>query len=611
MGAKVAPPPLTWPSEASLSYIENTWLAYAFEHPADRDEIDRSLERVRDHYSELYAEPVRAHSHVASTFGMALWRRDDPRLHWPSWAEDDQWAVATTNAIAGTERDVAATGAPIRLGSLLARDPERLAELTPPFALGALDKQTDRLVIVNDFLASARLYEMEIRDGWVWSNRAGALSLFAGLEPELDTDAWAIHAATGWFLGATTPFRGATKVRPGSAISIQGSPSGATVSHTQTGAVRQLIRPRRGSLKRQAKAAAKQSVDLARSIGEIWDVEPTINLSGGRDSRISAAGAVVAGLDAKFRTMDIEPGEVEAAQQLLAAVPGPFKHSVLTMERGTPDDSLDERIRASHLVHDGVANPMGGQGSVDLPQEGFVAPLVTGHGGELGHGFYYDRSSLRRQLLPATRSRLIARLERSGRQKANAAREDAYALYLAEVERTLDEGRAYGIRGASLLDYYYLAQRLPYRAGLGTRNDRYSACVTPAFVRGCFDLNPAGRTGAKFHKAVIDELLPAWSEIPFFHGGGGRMRPMKRPRIWEKPRHADEMEEMIASPELWGEVFDPSRVQEMWRKAKTGEGHSHYEATFMRIAWRVCFVEHMRRLGSRSTSVASTHSRPS
>jgi hypothetical protein len=294
--------------------------------------------------------------------------------------------------------------------------------------------------------------------------------------------------------------------------------------------------------------------------------------------------------------MDIEPGEVEAARGLLAAAPTSIELGVLTMDRGEPDDSLAERIGGTHLVHDGLANPMGGQGSLDLPQQGFVAPLVTGHGGELGHGFYYDASRLRRELRPATRKRLVKRLERSGRQRHNSAREDAYALYLSQVERTLDEGRAHGVRGASLLDYYYLAERLPHRAGLGSRNDRYSACVTPAFVRGSFDLSPRQRTSAALHRAVIRELMPAWDEIPFFHGGGGRMRPMKRARIWERPRHSEDMEEMLASPELWSDAFDPERIRAMWREAKAGEGHSHYEAAFMRIAWRVCFVDHARRL---------------
>ena len=530
---------------------------------------------------------------------MALWRRDDPRLRWPCWIEEGPIAVASTSAVTGWKRVVGEaepSRAPLELGRVLANDPERLVGLNPPFVLATLDSHAARLVIVNDFLATARLYELRTPAGWVWSNRLGALPLFAGITPELDPHAWAIHAAAGWFLGAATPLRRSVKVPAGSAISVDAGPAGATVRHTQTDAVRRLVAPRRASLASQSSAAAEQSVSLARSIGEVWDVQPTINLSGGRDSRISAAGAIAAGLDAKFRTMDIEPGEVDAARQLVEAAPRPLELDVLEMESGEPDDSLAERIGAIHLVHDGLANPMGGQGALELPQRGFVSPLVTGHGGELAHGFYYDAARLLRELWPATRKRVIRRLERSGRQRHDSAREDAYALYLAEVERTLDEGKSHGVRGASLLDYYYLAERLPHRAGLGSRNDRFSACVTPAFIRGAFDLSPRQRTRAALHRAVLDELIPAWNAIPFFHGGGGRMRPMRRPRIWERPRHSGDMEEMLASPELWSGGFEPDRIQAMWREAKAGEGHSHYEAAFMRIAWRVCFAQHARRV---------------
>jgi hypothetical protein len=59
------------------------------------------------------------------------------------------------------------------------------------------------------------------------------------------------------------------------------------------------------------------------------------------------------------------------------------------------------------------------------------------------------------------------------------------------------------------------------------------------------------------------------------------------------------MEEMIASPELWSDAFDPARIQVMWDEAKAGDGHSHYEAAFMRIAWRVCYVQHAERLAER------------
>jgi hypothetical protein len=585
-----------------MSYVDHTWVAYALDEPVATEAIERALGRVRAHYEQLYAEPLPGESRVLPTVGMALWRRDDPRLRWPCWIEDGGTAVASTNAVTGWERvvgEVEPARAPLELGRALASDPERVVELNPPFVLAVLHSDSERLVIVNDFLATARLYELRTPSGWVWSNRLAALPLFAGTPPELDPEGWAIHAGAGWFLGRSTPLRGAGKVRAGSAITVEAPPSGAIVGHHETDAVRRLVAPRRASLDEQAGCAAEQSVALARSIGRVWDVAPTINLSGGRDSRISAAGAIAAGLEARFRTMNIEPGEVDAARQLLEAAPGALELDVLEMESGEPDDSLAERIGAIHLVHDGLANPMGGQGTLELPQRGFAAPLVTGHGGELAHGFYYDAARLRRELRPGTRRRLVSRLERSGRQRHSSAREDAYALYLAEVECTLDEGRAHGVRGPSLLDYYYLVERLPHRAGLGSRNDRYSACVTPAFVRGSFDLSPRQRTRAALHRAVISELMPAWSRIAFFHGGGGRMRPMRRSRIWERPRHSRDMEEMIASPELWSDAFDPGRIQVMWREAKAGEGHSHYEAAFMRIAWRVCYVQHAEQIAER------------
>ncbi len=315
---------------------------------------------MRAHYAELYADPLTGRSRVTPSMGMALWRREDPRLRWAHWAEADRMIVASTNAVTGWQEvagDVEVSRAPIELGRALAADPERLVDLAPPFVLAVLEQDRGRLVIVNDFLASARLYELRTDEGRVWSNRPGALPLFAGIDAELDTEAWAIHGAAGWFLGSATGIRGARKVRPGSAIVVQDSPRGATVESLETGAVRALVAPRRASLSSQAAAGAAQAVALSRSIAAIWTAEPTINLSGGRDSRITAAGALVAGLEAKFRTMDIEPGELEAARELLAAVPGPVEHGVMTMERGEPDDSLAERIGATHLVHDGAANP--------------------------------------------------------------------------------------------------------------------------------------------------------------------------------------------------------------------------------------------------------------
>jgi hypothetical protein len=586
-----------------VSYIQNTWVGFAFDREVGVERVMAGLSRVEAHYGRLYNEPLLGHARVDEVVGMALWHPADDRLRWPLWTERGGLAVASTNAITGWERlvgDAEASAAAAEVGEALRTDPDRLALLNPPFVVAVHDERARSLTVVNDPVATARLYELRTDAGFVWSNRLGALPLFAGMAPAADPEGWAIHAATGWFLGDTTPIRGARKVAPGTAIVARAMTGGAQVSAWQTDAVRGLVQPRRISFGRSAAEAAQQAAGLARSIGSVWSVEPTVNVSGGRDSRVSAAGFIAAGVDAEFRTMDIERGEAELARDLIAAAGRPVPHTIAEPEQGEPGEHLRERIGAIHLVHDGIANPMSAlQAPLRLPQRKLPRPLVTGHGGELGHGFYYSRATLS-ELRAGGTAELVRRLERAGRRRHSAASEEAYRAYLDEIERTLEIGRSFGLRGPNLLDYYYLAQRLSFRAGLGSRNDRYSACATPGFVRACFDLTPRQRLKAKLHRRVVAMLVPGWKRIPFFQSGSARTREMKRDRIWVKPRHAGELGELISDESSWGEWFDAARIHEMWDEARNGGGHPHYESVFMRVAWRACFDDHLRLLASRA-----------
>jgi hypothetical protein len=587
-----------------VSYIQNTWVAYAFDHEVGVDRVMAGLSRVEAHYGPLYGEGLVAHARVDGVAGMALWHPADERLRWPLWTERDGLAVASTNAITGWERvvgDVEAPAAAVEIGQALASDPDRLALLNPPFVISVHDETARSLTIVNDPIATARLYEVRTDAGSVWSNRLGALPLFAGVAPVADPEGWAIHAATGWFLGETTPIRGARKVAPGTAIVARATAGAAEVSRRQTDAVARLVEPRRAYFRRSAAEAAGQAAGLARSVGSVWSVKPTVNFSGGRDSRVSAAGFIAAGVDAEFRTMDIEPGEAELARRLIAAAGSPVPHTIAQPEQGEPGEHLRDRIAAIHLMHDGIANPMSAlQATVRLPQRNLPRPLVTGHGGELGHGFYYSRATLS-ELRAGGTAELVGRLERAGRRRHSAATEEAYAAYLDEIERTLEVGRSYGIAGPNLLDYYYLAQRLSFRAGLGSRNDRYSACATPAFIRACFDLTPRQRLKAKLHRRIVGLLVPSWKRIAFFQSGAAQTREMNRDRIWAKPRHAGELGELISEESSWAEWFDAARIHEMWGEARDGSGHPHDESVFMRVAWRACFEDHLRLLASRAS----------
>src|SRR5439155_1223398 len=165
-------------------------------------------------------------------------------------------------------------------------------------------------------------------EGWVWSNRLGALPIFADEEPEADERGWALFAAAGWFIADATPIRGATKVAPGSAIVVRAGAggAGAHLDRHQTGGAGELVGPQ----------------EIRRPMPLPLPVEPT-------------------------------------------------------------------------------------------------RPTISGHGGEIAHGFYYPSQKKLSEVREGGEAGLVDRLEEAARQEHAAAHRDAYRAYREEAERALDD----------------------------------------------------------------------------------------------------------------------------------------------------------------------------
>jgi hypothetical protein len=602
--------------------ITETWLAYAFEEPAPPERLSAALQRVGAHYGSQLTSPPPVRASTGRTEGMALWRHSGDGCRWPAWAEGDGLVVASTAAPAGWRRVVGEVGpaaAAIPLGRALVESPARLAELAPPFVLAIREptlppgNRPGRMVIVNDFVGAGRIYEMRYEPGdgtlggagYVWSNRLGALPIFVGVEPEADERAWELFAAAGWFIADATPIRGAAKVPPGTAITVRAgfSNTGAEVTHRTTHAAGELVQPHEVYFRGALDEAAGQASGLALDIADLYAEPVTVDLSGGRDSRISAAGAVAAGIECRFVTGDQEPGEVEIARRLVAAAPHPIEHRV-TQPESNPDDDLRERVRAIHLVHDGMRNPQELRRPMPLPLVVEpIHPSISGHGGEIAHGFYYPSAKKLAEVQKAGESRIGDRLVDAARQKHAAAHSEAYSAYRAVVEEVLAEGRRHALVGPELLDYFYLVHRLAYRSGLGARSGRYSACATPAFVRAAFDLTPEQRLRGRLHAELIARLVPEWTEVPFFEpDASDPAADTTRARLWEKPRHAEAVDEMLADGKAWPKLFRRRPTRRAWKDARKGKGHPHWEAVFARIAWRETFEDHLAALARAAAS---------
>ncbi|MGI9019993.1 MAG: hypothetical protein ACR2G3_04705 [Solirubrobacterales bacterium] len=582
------------------NYIEHTFLAWAYDGEAEDGRAWRALERVAAHYARLSAEPLERHASFGARTGLALLVRRDERRRWPLWSEGERSALAWTTAPTGwgaVVGELDLNAAPAELASRLAAEPDLIARLNPPLLVGTREEASEELWIANDFVGAARLYEFAAQGVRVWSNRLGAPAVFAGVEPALDVRAWSVLAATGWILGASTAIAGASKVPSASSLRVRPGPGGTEVLRARSREALELVAPRQASLERSADEAAAAALGLARDLRANWDGALAIDLSGGRDSRISAAGAVATGIDGPFQTVDLEPGEVDVVRELLEKAPRPLEHVVRAAESPTEDDALADRVADYHLVHDGMLNPHSVvRGPLPVPQAGVLPPIVSGHGGELGHGFYYGSKGKLSRAEDMDTPRLVTKLERASRRKRDAAREEGYAAFREEATVALEAGRALGLEGASLLDHYYLTQRLAFRSGLGARNDRASACSTPAFVRACFDLDPPGRLEGRLHPMLVERLVPEWSGVRIFESETAG--PVTRSRLYEQPARREELEALIAAPEEWDDVFDPDRVRELWERSREGGGRPHDERILTRIAWRAGFTAHLRTLAA-------------
>jgi hypothetical protein len=591
-------------TKSSDNVVEETWLAYAFRKDTEPAAVREALARVEVHYQALVAEPLARNESLGRLHGLVLWQRQDPRLRWALWSRNGSVAAAATAVPTGWDRVVGdpppGSAAP-ELARALDERPQLAAKLNAPFVIGVRNEPEERLRVVNDALGIGRLYELETERGWAWSNRLGALPIFAGTGAEANARGWAILAAAGWFLGDSTPIAGTRKLPAGTVIDIRAGAGEAEVSHTTTGEREASLVVPRGRPRGAAGEAARQVSELASAVGAVWDAPPVIDLSGGRDSRVSAAAAISAGVDARFKTVDNEPGEVDVVRRLVAGAPGPLEHVVNQPEAEDAADGLGSRLEAIHLVHDGMRNPQEVRRPTALPHSDLVPPSMSGHGGEIGHGFYYANRRAVWRLRRGGFGGMADRLMVAARRRHSAATEESYVLYGDECRRVLEAGREAGIEGPDLLDYFYLAERLPYRSGLGARSGRYSACVVPAFVRAAFDLRPGERLRAKLHNEVVAHLVPQWKGMPYYVSGSGRMPATRRARIWEKQEHAEEIGAMIETERGWPEMFDRDRIRRMWSEVRQGGGSADYEHVFYRLVWRAGYEDHLERLRRAAT----------
>ena len=582
--------------------IDPTWLAFASRSPLEPQTVQAAMARVERHYAQLVDYPLATEISVTGHCGVAIAGDASPRCRWSHFAQGEELAVATAHVPGGWSRlvDTAPEEAPLALAAIVRDDPERaMLALSAPIAIAVLDRTAGSLTVANDAIGAARAFALTSGDQTVWSNRPGALAIFAGIEPEADERGWRLMTGAGWLLGDAGPIAGVSRLGPGMACRADAA---GVVSSAPTNAVRTLVSGQ-GSWRDLADPAAEQMLSQAREVGAMWSERAQVDLSGGQDSRAIAAATIAAGIDARYVTSNITPGEARVAKELMARLGDRLDHHVRRRKEGsaTAGTPLLERAAHLHLLHDGVRHAQKLRGKMTLPRPRPEGAKFSGHGGEIAHGIYYKtRADIRKLRLRP--KRVEERLMRLFSQGHDGARAETTEVAREALNHSLDAGRELGLRGPVLLDWFYLVDRFAHRQGLSTDSERTVLFSAPAFIQASFAMTPRDRLGGGLPRDLAVRFVPEWEGVDYFKATEGRVARSKRERIWEIEGDAAVVEEVLAAGGPWTELYDREVAVREWRELRSGRGDRKAERLFEGIVYRATFDQHLERLGRAARS---------
>lgn len=588
--------------------IDPIWIAWASADPQTREATQARLWRVREHYANAGAPgPLIARGWSDGRVGLAALALRDRETSWPgTWADDR--VIGAFGYVPLTHEEGAAPAAGEEAARRWTREiltaPDSLpARALAPFVAGAIDRGSGRLVIVNDMLGAGRLYEGAAGPLTAWSNRLGAVPLFLGQPPSPSLLGWRLFAAMAWFIGRPTAMEGVERVSAGTVIEVAEGHVRRRATGALDAALADLSAPR-GELVERAVEGMQAA---ARGAAARDGLPLRVDLSGGRDSRLAAAAAIAAGVEARLVTSDLVPGEADVARQLVARLSDPPEHDVRWggEERKRYERDALERARAVHLVHDGMRHAAKLRGKNELPQPMPRGTTVSGHGGEIAHGFYLASEGAMSRVAGGGPEAALARLREAARRSHRGAREDVYEAADEQIRASLARGVELGLDPPRLLDWFYLTERFTHRSGLAADSGRANLFASEPFIRAAFSLAPDERLGAALHREAIARLVPEWRDVPFFvkrkpkprrlslralRGPGGPAD--KRSPIWEG-RDGEVLDRLIAAGGAWSELYDPDRARDLRERVRRGDENAHYQDVFEGIVYREAFGPHL------------------
>lgn len=459
----------------------------------------------------------------------------------------------------------------------------------------------DRVEVWTDIVGFGRCYIVQNEDFVAFSNHIGVLSFFTD-GVTIDDEAVGKFAVFGWFAGDSTPFNEVRRVPSATLMSVE--PDGK-ISTRKYSAASDLVGQRDQAV--DFEPTINQSRILAKNLDNLSVRTPTIYLSGGQDSRMTAGLWLSGGSSANVVTLGTLEPEVQIAEQLLQLLASTIdleKQGVLHRVRhpspsGVTMD-IEDRLERAFEMWDGDAAPTNIKSNVKVPS-GSAALAIGGVNGEITHGYYYSKPGAIELI-----SGLEHPLRRMERVYGGTLPTDFSKVTLREfLDSEYDASIASGQPGLASLDLFYLREKLRRWSNQTLNSTSPILLGTPAYIRAAFDLTVQEKVDKVAPKSIAKMAVPAWDGIGYYKAsvGESKVANKKGLRTWLIDK--DYLYDRLGTPEIWDRFLRRETIDKYLGMVETGDAGGTHEAAFNRAIWIDYLPKHTARLNRLRSAVES------
>lgn len=486
--------------------------------------------------------------------------------------------------------------------------PEALRHLAPPQAWFDLNCDSQTMTLFNDYRGFGKIFEYKDESCVIWTNKLAAAPLFAVRPAILQEKAMAEVATLGMPVGQTAAYQHMRLLPPGSLIKANthdGHIECQRLSNDVCG-----LKVREGFSEEDVEKTAADIQLWFKDLKQFSWVPIEMSLSGGRDSRVTAAYALSAGISNLTWSVFYPPyGDIKIATRLLSCA----DKTIPLQQRSFFKDAQDAFLHVQSMLDEACAILRLTNYDISLwrylietrtTHENYSKLYLSGAQGECAHSCNYSASDTEQRSESAARKRLLDFI--NYKSKIFGCTEFSRNCFIKSIEeQILSVAARHDIYHFHVLDFLCLQTDMnrQWQGANGMYDWKTPLTIWPYVFYG-FGQTAEQKIYSSFIRAVTAMAMPQWSTIPYYHE-----LPLKEkkdfyrvyPTYWEMGRGAELQETLIADNRLAAYFDIPAiektftRLQQNYRQVSQKEHYLSHRCA-QKMLWSLALIEETRTL---------------